>query len=75
MKYAQGTYVVDVILTDPTRDDLDWFFEAGLLELDAVLSSAVKERGRIQRIVATIENRKLHVKYAVRSDAAPVAVY
>jgi len=65
--------VVDVILTDPSDADLDWFFEAGLHQLDDELSKALKNRGRIQRIVVGIEGHKVKIKYGVRSDAVPVA--
>lgn len=75
VKDADGTYVLEIILTDPSDADLDWLFDKGVPELDRVLGDAIKERGRIQRVVLGVVKGKLEVKFAVRSDAVPVAIY
>jgi hypothetical protein len=73
VKDGEGFCVVDVIITDPTDDDLDRFFKHGLHRLDEELEKALKDRRQIQRIVIGVEGREFKIKYGVRSDAVPVA--
>lgn len=74
VKDDAGFCVVDVIITDPTDDDLEFFFDHGLHRLDEELSKALRDRQQIERIVIGIQGRDFRIKFGVRSDAAPVGV-
>ncbi len=76
VKDQAGFCVVDVIITNPTDEDLERFFKHGLHRLDEELSKALEDRREIQRIVIAIEGSKFKIKFGVRSDAVPVeAIY
>jgi hypothetical protein len=69
---SRGTVQVDIILSNPSDEDIERFFQFGLQRLEQMLPPLLEKRESIQRMVFEANGLKLEVKYGVRSDAAPV---
>ncbi len=63
---------IDLVITNPTDEDIEHFLEEGLHLLDSVVPALLHDKRDIQRIVLELADRRLLVRFAVRSDAAPI---
>jgi len=62
----------EVILTNPSDDDIDSFFEKGLSKLDQILPSLINKYPEVKKIVFTFSNNDLSLLFSVRKDAVPI---
>ena len=63
---------ISVILTDPTADEIDLFFEQGIQDLDMLLKEMLKGEDFLQKIVLESKKGQLKILYALRKDAVPL---
>jgi hypothetical protein len=59
---------VEIIHTNPSREDIGEFIERGLTELDALLPFYLKNAQDIRRLVFEAKGKDLKLKFAVRTD-------
>ncbi|MFB6230477.1 MAG: hypothetical protein ABEL04_04900 [Salinibacter sp.] len=62
---------VEVVLTNPTDEDIEAFFEEGIWELDEAISKHAREEA-VKRVVYEYEDRTVTVNFCVRKDGAPL---
>lgn len=62
---------VDVILTNPSEDDIESFFEDGLRELDDIVPNHVQDED-VKKIVYEYEDKSVILKFGVRKDCVPL---
>lgn len=71
---AEGLIVnTEVIITNPSDDDIDSFFEKGLSKLDQILPSVIKKYPEVKKIVFTFSDNDLSLLFSVRKDAFPIS--
>lgn len=63
---------VEVILTNPSVEDIQEFFDNGIKELDAVLPEHFNSEHGYKRIVFEYSNKKLAVKFGILKSGVPV---
>ncbi len=63
---------VEVIITNPTDDDIEQFFDKGLNQLDLVLPNHFANNKAFKRIVFDFKNGNLKLKFAVLKNGVPV---
>ena len=63
---------VEVILTNPTSEDIDAFFISGLKQLDSLVLQYFDKNIGLRRITTKYENKKLNLMFGVRKDAVPM---
>lgn len=62
---------IEVVLTNPTDEDIEAFFEQGIWELDEIVPKHVQDES-IKRIVYEYKDRAVTVEFGVRKDGAPL---
>lgn len=62
---------IDVILTNPSEDDIESFFEDGIPELDNVIPGHVQNEN-VKKVVYEYEDKSVTVKFGVRKDCVPL---
>jgi hypothetical protein len=63
---------IEVILTNPTDDEIESFFEEGLQELDDIIPNHIRDES-INKIVYEYEGRSITVNFGLREDGIPVS--
>lgn len=63
---------VEVVLSDPSDEDIQSFFDNGIKELDNVLPEHFNSEHGYKRIVFTYENGELRIKFAVLKNGVPI---
>ncbi|HTR24384.1 MAG TPA: hypothetical protein VMI10_10395 [Terriglobales bacterium] len=63
---------VEVLLTDPSPEDIDWVIESGLQIVESVLPIYLENSPEIRRLVFEARNEKVELQFAVRSDCRPL---
>jgi hypothetical protein len=66
--------LVQTLLPNPTKKDIDAFLEHKIYDLDSLPFKAFDPDSHISRVVYFFENDKLEFKYAVRKDGFPVTL-
>lgn len=62
----------EVILTNPTDEDIDTFMDEGLKELDALAPKYCDPSTGLRKIVFEYSDKRLSVRFGVRKDAVPL---
>ena len=62
---------VKVILTNPSNEDIDAFFDDGLRKLDQILPKHITDDS-MKRMVYEFEGPEIELKFGVRTDAVPL---
>lgn len=62
----------EVVLTNPSDDDIDSFFENGLSKLDQIIPSLINKHPEVKKIVFTFSDNDLSLLFSVRKDAVPI---
>jgi len=62
---------VKVILTNPSDEDIEAFFDEGLRKLDQILPEHITDNS-VKRIVYEFEGQEIELKFGVRKDAVPL---
>lgn len=63
---------VETILTNPTDDDIDEFFEDGLKQLDSVVLEYFDPNIGLRKITLEYSNRRINLLFGIRKDAVPM---
>jgi hypothetical protein len=63
---------VEVILTNPTPDEIAAYFSSGAAELQGLIKDHVQPSLGIRQVTYSFRDGKLHLEYAVRKDAVPL---
>lgn len=69
---ANRSINVEVIITNPTKRDIENFFENGIKELDQALPSYFNEDLSIAKIVYEYKEPRLTVKFAITKQGIPL---
>ncbi len=72
VRYAGATVEVQLILTNPTREDLDRALETGLATIESWLPGYLESEPAIRLIVFQWEDGRPELSYAVRRDCVPL---
>lgn len=62
----------EVILTNPTSEDIEAFFQNGIKLLDQVTPGYSMSQNDLRRIVFEFSGGNLHLRFGVRKDAVPL---
>lgn len=63
---------VEVILSNPTDNDIESFLENGLKNIDAILPNYFNQEIGLKKIVMEYADNAIKVKFGVRKDAVPL---
>lgn len=72
LEAASNRVEVDIILTNPSYDDLDWTIDAGIAIVESVLPDYLADAPYVRRLVFEVHNKSVVLKFAVRSDCRPL---
>lgn len=72
---ASRTIEVNVVITNPSQNDLDGFFTFVPAMLDTMLSGLPVDDLDICRVVFSYEFTQLKLLYVLRSDGVPISLY
>lgn len=64
---------VQIILTNPTPEDIEWLLENGLDIIEKVLPTYLSDVADLRRFVFEAKNNGVELKFAVRKDCKAVA--
>ena len=62
----------EIIMTNPSDDDIDFFFEKGLSKLDEILPSLINKNPEVKKIVFSFADKGLSLLFSVRKDTIPI---
>lgn len=65
---------VEVIITNPTVDDIQLFFDEGIKQLDQILPRHFEEEHGLSRIVFEYKANFLKIKFAVLKNGLPINI-
>jgi hypothetical protein len=63
-----------VILTNPSAEQIESFFNSEILELDRLLLTTQIAIPGLRKVVFEYSDKGLELKFGVRSDAVPVSI-
>jgi hypothetical protein len=69
------TIEVNVVITNPSQNDIDEFFDSVPAMLDTMLSDLLIDNLDVCRVVLSYEFRQLKLLYILRSDGLPFPLY
>lgn len=72
VRYPDRTVSAEVILTNPTHEEIDSFFSSGQYELARVLPRDIGAEHTIRQITYQYQNKTLRLCFAVRADGVPI---
>lgn len=64
---------VELVVTNPTADDLDRMINQGLVTLDRVVPPFIHGSPELRRLVFEIKGDEVELLFGVRKDCRPVA--
>lgn len=65
-------YLVEVALENATREDVQWFLDNGIAQVDQWLLRTSPADDRARRIFMVVEGRKLRVRYGINESGIPL---
>ena len=65
--------VAEVILTNPTDEDIESFFEHGIEQLDRLVPMIHDPSMELRKVVFQYSDHQLSIRFAIRKDAVPVS--
>lgn len=73
--HSGRTIEVNVVITNPSQNDIDGFFDFAPAMLDTMLSSLPIDNLDVCRVVLSYEFTQLKLLYVLRSDGVPITLY
>lgn len=72
LSFEEGTINIEVLITNPSVDDIQHFFDNGLKELDEIAPRHVAGNQGLKKVVFEYRNEQLNLLFGVRQDGLPL---